>query len=295
MPYHHGERAVQLRTGQQARADHAARAIGRTIPPVAARFLAERRMLVVAAADRSGRLWATQLTGPAGFLHAADPHTLAVASRPAAGDPLADALTGTAEVGTIALDPAGRRRMRLNGVATPDGHGGLTVAADEVYANCPKYIQRRSPLDTPPADARVVSSGTGLSLGQRLTAATADTFFFATADPDGKVDASHRGGNPGFLSAPAPDRLRWADYPGNSMFMSLGNLTVNPAAALLLPDWETGSALLVSGRAEVDWASPEGGRAVEFSVERVVEIAHATALTWTEPEFSPANPPLVRY
>lgn len=53
-PYHPGERAVQARTGRTDRADHSGRAVGSTVPAVAARFLTERRMLVVGAADADG-------------------------------------------------------------------------------------------------------------------------------------------------------------------------------------------------------------------------------------------------
>ncbi|MFF2039639.1 pyridoxamine 5'-phosphate oxidase family protein [Kitasatospora sp. NPDC058170] len=296
-PYHPGERAVQARAGRLERADHSGRAIGRVIPAVAGRFLTERRTLVVGAADARGRIWATQLTGEPGFLRAADEHTLAVAARPAEDDPLAAALAGPAEVGTIALDPAGRRRMRLNGRSAPDGRGGLVIAADEVYANCPKYIQRRSPLSRPGAGTpRAVAAGPALSTAQRLAAATADTFFIATVGPDGSVDASHRGGSPGFLRADRPDRLRWPEYPGNSMFMTLGNLELDPRAGLLLPEWETGGALLVTGEARTDWSEPARAglpgaeRVVELTVTAVVELADATPLTWTDPEFSPANP-----
>ncbi|MFJ9520305.1 pyridoxamine 5'-phosphate oxidase family protein [Kitasatospora sp. NPDC101801] len=283
--FHQGERAVQARAGVQERADHVGRGIGAVVPAVAARFLSERRTLVVGAADQDGRVWASMLSGPAGFL-AADGSTLAVAAHPVPGDPLAAVLAAPAEVGTIALDPAGRRRMRLNGRSVPDGRGGLVITAEQVYANCPKYIQRRHPLDAP-ATPELLGSGTRLSTRQQLAATTSDTFFVATADADGRVDASHRGGHPGFLAVHGPELLSWPDYPGNNMFMTLGNLELNPAAGLLLPDWETGGALLVSGRAE-----PDAERTVWFTVERVVELAHAAPLSWTEPEYSPANPPI---
>lgn len=296
-PYHAGERAAQARAGRTERADHAGRSIRSTVPAVAARFLTERRMLVVGAADLDGRVWATQLTGPAGFLQAPDERTMSVAARPAGADPLAEALARPARVGTIALDPAGRRRMRLNGGSVPDGRGGLLVSADEVVSNCPKYIQRRSPLDRPAAGPpRTVAAGPRLTTAQRLAAATADTFFIATTGPDGSVDASHRGGFPGFLEAVAPDRLRWPEYPGNSMFLTLGNLELDPRAGLLLPDWETGGALLVTGEARTDWspearqAAPGAERMVELAVTGVLELADATPLTWTDPEYSPAIP-----
>jgi len=290
--FHPGERAVQSRTGVRDRAEHVGRSIGSTIPPVAARFLTERRTIVVAAADAAGALWATMLSGAPGFLQAPDAGTLTVGARPAPGDPLAEVLAGPAEVGTIALDAPARRRMRLNGRSAPTADGGLLIAADQVYANCPKYIQRRTPQDIPdrPAPA-VTATGTELTLAQQLAVATADTFFIASAGPDGRVDASHRGGNPGFVSVLAPDRLRWPEYAGNSMYMTLGNLELQPSAGLLLPDWETGGALLLTGRATVDWSDP-AAPAIDFALTRAVELAHAVPLTWTEPEFSPVNPPV---
>ncbi|MBV6701769.1 pyridoxamine 5'-phosphate oxidase family protein [Kitasatospora aureofaciens] len=297
-PYHPGELAAQTLAGLRDRADHSGRSIRSTIPPVAARFLTERRMLVVGAAAPDGRVWATQLAGVPGFLQAADERALTVAALPSEHDPLAAALAGPAQVGTIALDPAGRRRMRLNGRSVPDRRGGLVITAEQVVANCPKYIQRRTPTDRPDAGApRVVAAGQALSTVQQLTAATADTFFVATVGPDGSVDASHRGGFPGFLRATAPDRLCWPEYPGNSMFMTLGNLELDPRTGLLLPDWETGGALLVTGEARTDWSAearagiPGAQRMVELTVTGVLELADATPLTWTDPEYSPANPP----
>ncbi|MEU2627462.1 pyridoxamine 5'-phosphate oxidase family protein [Kitasatospora sp. NPDC007106] len=286
--WHAGERAVQRRTGQQERAEHTGRSIGRTIPPVAARFLTERRTIVVGAADQAGRIWATQLAGPPGFVRADGDHAVLVAARPAPGDPLAEVLAGPAEVGTIALDAAGRRRMRLNGRSEPDGPDGLRITAEQVYANCPKYIQRRSPRELPAAEP-TATAGDRLTLPRQLAVAAADTFFLATAGPDGRVDASHRGGFPGFVEVLGPNRLRWAEYAGNSMFMSLGNLELDPAAGLLLPDWDTGDALLLTGRAEVDWSDPSAP-VVDYTVLRTVDLTHAVPLTWTAPEFSPALP-----
>ncbi|HEY8616821.1 pyridoxamine 5'-phosphate oxidase family protein [Phenylobacterium sp.] len=58
-------------------------------------------------------------------------------------------------------------------------------------------------------------------------------FVLATADPDGRPDASFKGGPPGFARVVAPDRLVFPDYDGNGMFRSLGNIQANPHVALL--------------------------------------------------------------
>jgi hypothetical protein len=90
--------------------------------------------------------------------------------------------------------------------------------------------------------------------------------------------------------------LWWPDYPGNNMFNSLGNLAVDPAAALAFIDFTTGDTLHLSGTAHVDWIAmpPDDdggtGRRVRFTVEAVaagppipLRAGHAVA--------SPHNPP----
>ncbi|MEY9214951.1 pyridoxamine 5'-phosphate oxidase family protein [Thermobifida halotolerans] len=293
--YHRGERAVQERAGLTARADHSARAVARTIPEVAARFLTDRPMLVVGAADGRGRVWCSALTGPPGFLRVPDERTLEVAAVPRADDPLAETLTGgETKVGTVAVDPATRRRMRLNGTARPVD-GGLRITADQVYANCPKYIQRRTPEAPACGSAGEPRRSTGLDTRQRALLARADTFYVATSDDAGNADASHRGGDPGFLRPLAPDRLVWPDYVGNAMLMTLGNLAVNPGAGLLVPDWETGDLLHLTGTARLLWdvEVPQTRRAVEFTVAEVVETPGAGPVARGGVERSRHNPPVV--
>ena len=62
-----------------------------------------------------------------------------------------------------------------------------------------------------------------------------DVLFIATAHATRGADASHRGGNPGFIEVLDGKTVRIPDYAGNSMFNTLGNLVVNPAAARSRP------------------------------------------------------------
>jgi predicted pyridoxine 5'-phosphate oxidase superfamily flavin-nucleotide-binding protein len=72
------------------------------------------------------------------------------------------------------------------------------------------------------------------------------------------------------------DRLWWPDYLDNNLFNSLGNLTVDPATALLFIDFPTGTALQLSGTAKMVWTDlkPQdehhSGRQVTFTPEHVV-------------------------
>ncbi|MFL1440154.1 pyridoxamine 5'-phosphate oxidase family protein [Nocardiopsis protaetiae] len=289
--YHPGERAVQERAGLSEQAAFSDGAIRAEIPDVAAAFLAERTSLVVGAVDGGGDPWCTLLGGPPGFVRVLGPRTLEVDALPGAGDPL-DGLLGRApvRVGMLAIEPQTRRRMRINGVAHPRS-GGLRVTTDQVYANCPKYIQKRVPQPPPAGSRGTPTTGDRLSAEQQRLVEGADTFFVATADPGGATDASHRGGAPGFVRVHSPTRLEWPDYVGNAMFNTLGNLWARPQAGLLFPDWETGGVLHLTGAARIRWDGTD--RSVEFEVERSVSVPGGGLLAPGAPLYSKFNPPVV--
>jgi len=108
------------------------------------------------------------------------------------------------------------------------------------------------------------------------------------------ADASHRGGLPGFVRVESVNRLVFPDYRGNRMFNTLGNLELSPRAGLLFPDFTTGDALQLSGRAAVLWDDPRlaefpgAERLVVFDIEKVVELSEATHLRFQFAGYSPA-------
>lgn len=276
-------------------AERVGRSIGDTIPPAAQEFLQSQPFVILGGADDDGRLWASLLSGKAGFARALDERTLRIEALPNEGDPLRELRDGSL-VGLLAIEPATRRRMRLNGTVQREGEG-LRIHARQVYANCPKYIQKRSaylPEEKlqPPQTFR----GPALSSAWRAQIEKADTFFIASLAPKGGADASHRGGTPGFVRVESERRLVFPDYVGNAMFQTLGNLQLNPHAGLLFVDFEKGSALQLSGRARVNW-NPDAAsgfvgalRVVEFDIEEVVATQSATAWRWKFIEPSPFNP-----
>ncbi|MCI3269596.1 pyridoxamine 5'-phosphate oxidase family protein [Streptomyces cylindrosporus] len=288
--YHEGSRALQDRVGVRETADHVGRAIGDGIKPVAAAFLELQPLLVLGAADpETARVWASPVTGAPGFARATTPHQMSVTGRVRPGDPLAPALaTEGVRIGTIALDPRTRRRMRLNGRLRPTPRG-LAISADRVFSNCPKYIQRRQSYEVV-ADrgAKDPRRGTELTAHQRRFIASADTFFIATVHEEG-ADVSHRGGNPGFVRVDSPRALSWRDYPGNSMFLTLGNIRSDSRAGLLFLDWTTGTTLQLTGEARTLFGA-DGARRVRFELTEATETPSALPLRWSEPEYSPANP-----
>ena len=90
--------------------------------------------------------------------------------------------------------------------------------------------------------------------------------------------------------------MRWPDYDGNAMFMTLGNLALDPRVGLLFLDWAEGTALQVSGRAVLDWRPesaallPGALRVVRMSIEAVQQTEHAVPMRWAPPVLSRFNP-----
>ena len=294
--YHPGELAVQRQLGQSDLAARLSRMVRAEIPDAAADFLAEQPMVVLSGADESGHVWASLVIGPPGFVHVAtdsdEAEQIVIDALPVTGDPLREVVIAKPRrVGMIAIQPQTRRRMRVNGVATPTG-AGLLIQPDQVYSNCPKYIARRHVTGAASSSgARAVRHAPSLDARMTRIVSAAHTFFIGSTDAAGNADASHRGGNPGFLQVLSPNRLRWPDYRGNSMFMTLGNISVNPRAGLLIPDWDTGTTLQLTGSAEIVWERSANAQcSVAFTIEELVELSGVSPLRWSEAELSPANP-----
>ena len=87
-----------------------------------------------------------------------------------------------------------------------------------------------------------------------------DMFFLATADAQGRPQCSYKGGAPGFVRVLDVHTLAFPSYDGNGMYLSMGNLRVNPHVGLLFIDFlaERPSRLRVNGTASVDERDPLG-------------------------------------
>jgi predicted pyridoxine 5'-phosphate oxidase superfamily flavin-nucleotide-binding protein len=296
--YHPGEHAVQALAGVRMQADRTGGMLRDTIPPAGGEFIA-RQPVVFLATAAEGRVWATAAFGTPGFARAMNDRSLRIDALPLPGDPAANGLHPGSAIGLLAIEPATRRRMRVNGVVDARGEAGFTLRTEQVYSNCPKYIQARDLIAAEPQatpGVQTVHHMTSLSPAQMRFISTADTFVIATAHPEAGADASHRGGLSGFVRVESDRALAIPDYSGNMMFQTLGNLAIDPRAGLLFLDFEHGWTLQIAGRAVVDWdpaaAATFAGaqRVVRFAVEDVVEITGATALRWGQPDFSPFNP-----
>jgi predicted pyridoxine 5'-phosphate oxidase superfamily flavin-nucleotide-binding protein len=64
-----------------------------------------------------------------------------------------------------------------------------------------------------------------------------DMMFLATADADGRAQCSYKGGDPGFVAVLDEHTVAFPNYDGNGMYLSIGNLLVNPHVGLLFVDF----------------------------------------------------------
>ena len=79
-----------------------------------------------------------------------------------------------------------------------------------------------------------------------------DMFFLATADTSGRPNCSYKGGDPGFVRVLDAQTLAFPCYDGNGMFLSMGNLSENPAVGMLFIDFESPKRVRVNGDARIE-------------------------------------------
>lgn len=310
-PFHPGEIAIQEVTGERQAAELNGRVIQSSVPPPAVPFVAQQRMAILSREDASGQLWAGLVFGPAGFATVSDDRRgLTLAPEGAAamieGGPLARMEPGDL-IGGLFLETATRRRLRVNGMVDEVDGTRLRIDIAEAYPACPKYIQRRAMDVAPEAtgeDVSGIETGTELTDDLRAWIEGADTLFVASGPRGQRLDVSHRGGEPGFVrlvdGGSMSVRLRVPDYPGNSMFNTLGNFHTDPRAGIVFPDFATGrqlsltgtATLHVEGPADGDPNGPTGGtdRWWDFAPEAWVVATPAVPRRWSEAESSPFNP-----
>ncbi len=73
----------------------------------------------------------------------------------------------------------------------------------------------------------------------------------ATSDAAGRLDATPRGGAPGFVVVQDARTLLWGDAPGNNRLDALQNLIENPQAGLLFMIPGVDETLRVNGRVQL--------------------------------------------
>ena len=151
--YHAGSRELQDRFDTRRLADRIEeRIVSGTIDDDDRAFIEARDMFFVATADAEGQPQCSYKGGEPGFVRVLDERTIAFPSYDGNGMYLSFGNTlVNPNVGLLFIDFEGRKRMRLNGIATvdlddplrdewPEAQFVVRVRATEVFPNCPRYI-----------------------------------------------------------------------------------------------------------------------------------------------------------
>lgn len=302
--FHAGELAVQERAGESHLAKRNSPLISNAIVGGAKSFIEKLFMVVLASVDANGAVWSSVLYGQPGFMHAEDV-TLIKIDVPVhdrdQNDPFWSNIEQHATIGMLFIDLGTRRRYRINGSIQHIDDQGLAIIVDEAYPNCPRYIQKRHlrQLGESVQQSGVIS---GEFITEEITHLihTADTIFVASFNAQTGADASHRGGEPGFVQIINERTLRIPDFNGNSLFNTLGNIESNPNTGICIPDFDGQRLLQLTGRTKTLWDQEDPGNVTggthrfwEFEIDQWLLRPVAQHLEWEFLDASPYNPPAI--
>ena len=294
-PFHKGEQDIQSRLGVRDKMERFGQKVIRDHMPRQHQELYERLPYVlVGHADDEGWPWASILHGEPGFIQSPHPKELAIRALPAKGDPLGNSLDEGTPLGILGIELHTQRRNRLAARIIAADKSRLKIHIDQAFGNCPKYIHpRESHYSASPAHLEpCVHTFSDFDDESRALVQSSDTFFVAsyvaqgTGRPSDGVDVSHRGGDAGFVRMDDRHKLTVPDYQGNNHFNTLGNFQENPRAGLLFIDFDRGHLLMLTGRVEILWNSPEvsqftgANRLWSFELDHGVWLKNALPLKW---------------
>lgn len=143
------------------------------------------------------------------------------------------------------------------------------------------------------AYARMAAAGPAEGLGREESEylSAADSFYLATVGETGWPYVQHRGGPRGFLRVIAPSRIAFADFRGNRQYVSVGNVTRDDRASMIVVDYVNRRRLKLLGHlAFHDLAGADAGLAAVADlpgyparVERIA-VFDVVALDWNCPQ-----------
>jgi predicted pyridoxine 5'-phosphate oxidase superfamily flavin-nucleotide-binding protein len=262
-PFHAGEREVQTLAGVRGEAEKRGQ---RMLTPEPNRqqlqFFQQLPFVITAHVDAVGQPWAGLVTGLPGFVSIDEQNLQFSLDFNQANNATATEVQPGGEIGLLGIELATKRRNRLNGTVFANHDNQCHVLIQQTYGNCPKYITERAwPIDLFGRPYQLQKTA-GLSAAALEMAERSDTFFIATSSGPTKedthtsksawgADASHRGGEPGFLRA-HDGGLVFDDFPGNNMFNTLGNLQQYSQCGLLLLDFETGTLVQLAAHGQIE-------------------------------------------
>ncbi|WP_404333121.1 pyridoxamine 5'-phosphate oxidase family protein [Mesobacillus maritimus] len=298
--FHPGERKVQ----SMLSVTKSANLVGRTILPFMKEsfqfFIESQPMVVIGSTDPQGYLWSSLVCGNLGFIRIINERIIRIHIKKQENEMLFTNINSNNNVGMIVIDFSSRIRIRINGVANILDDETIEVKTEQVYGNCPKFIQARKIKINKFDDNKTIQTlhRKNLNNNQEIWIEQADTFFISSSNSLGKTDVSHRGGQAGFVSILNETTLLYPDYVGNMMFNTLGNIVENTKTGLLFIDFQKGHTLQLTGDSEIIWDLTDeekliykgAKRLIKYVISGVIEKQNANMYSWDFLNYSPFNP-----
>ena len=300
--FHDGQLAVQRITGEEEIAKKRIPMISDSLHPRSISFIEHQNLAFPGSEDANGDIWLSLLVGERGFIKIPSLKEIQFDLSKITSnldDIFFSNIKTKPTVGLLFHEAARRARYRAWGIACQEGDL-LSFDIRMGYPSCPKHIQRE--VIELPNDTKITSTqyqnGTTLSSFVKIWILNSHTFFIATQTKKGDIEASHRGGDPGFIEILENEIIRVPDYLGNSMFSTLGNIYENPKAALLFIDYKKGETLQLTGKATLQfeqnsaedfYKSGETGRFWTFETKKWIRTIGHHKVNSQFIDFSPFN------
>ena len=83
-----------------------------------------------------------------------------------------------------------------------------------------------------------------------------DMFFIASQGPDGGLDCSYKGGEPGFVKVIDEHTIAFPNYDGNGQYLTAGNIIETGKVGLLFVDFQNQWRMRLNGTATIDFNDP---------------------------------------
>ncbi len=304
--FHSGELALQTQSRVDQRAHKMGNALIRDhIIDQHKEFFENLPYVFLALHDKQGRPWLSVMQGVPGFITSPEPKILKLKGEVIARHDLGLDIGANKSVGVVGLDLSTRRRNRLNGKFDGGHAASISINVEHSFGNCPKYIQQRY-LDTNEDAPQSDHSSPNLkhrfakfSQADIELVEESDTLFIASSkEIGGDLDASHRGGKPGFVRVVNDKQLWFKDYPGNNFFQTFGNIHRHPNIGLTFIDFNNGDLLLLCGKARLvkgefvesstkNDQNPFLERRLHFTLTQGLRVKAAIKGRWSSAEMSP--------
>ncbi|KIL87171.1 hypothetical protein FAVG1_09725 [Fusarium avenaceum] len=282
--------------------------------------LLQSPIVAVGTLDDQGRPWTTIWGGQRGFAQRTAEDVISLTSAvDMSSDPVFEALwadqprngliqgRGRPMSGlTVDLETRDRIKIvssRMIAGSVEDGKVQITMHVTGSLGNCPKYISKKEISPASVEKAMCTSRGLPLSAEALEHLDQADMFFHSTTNGE-SMDTNIRGGLPGFVRVMKNEAdqvvLIYPEYSGNRLYQSLGNLYLNPAMGIVVPNYDTGDVLYLTGTTSIltgDQASSIIARtnlAIKIDVIDVRFVKSGLPFRGRFIDYSPYNPP-IRY